>query len=454
MLTKASGTPEQGISVAAGSAMAGSEAEAAVPPAVVRHAADSHIPPQSRTLKEARAKYVLKNRRQPPARFDAWYRRAVEKQCFIDEYDQISRDLAAFHQLGTKEFVKRLDAVGTSPNRMFTYDSSRTADGSNGGSWDAMLRKIADNLPHARFYFNGLDEPRVLYNTQSEHSVESELGFSKAAVEWISLPRGQHEAFLRKHCVVHNAEKPLEVLNDQHGFLIEPDTWLYTTDLVPVMSHTRITPCFSDIHVPSSYYYPRAAAPAKDKMVPWHKRKPQVFWRGSSTGGHAYKDNWHRMHRQRMANIAKKRPELFDIAITAFIQCDKEECDAMHNEFGDSPRVPADASEQYKYVIDIDGNTFSGRYLRLLMSGSLVFKMTIFSEFFDDWLVPYKHYIPVQPDLSDFEQQVEWAVQNDDLAREIAESGRKFVMERITNEQMECYMELLLLELARLGGAE
>lgn len=31
----------------------------------------------------------------------------------------------------------------------------------------------------------------------------------------------------------------------------------------------------------------------------------------------------------------------------------------------------------YKYAIDVDGNSFSGRFLGLLTSGSLVFKVSI-----------------------------------------------------------------------------
>ncbi|KAJ7128454.1 hypothetical protein C8R44DRAFT_873174 [Mycena epipterygia] len=39
-------------------------------------------------------------------------------------------------------------------------------------------------------------------------------------------------------------------------------------------------------------------------------------------------------------------------------------------------------------VIDVDGMTFSGRFLGLLRSGSLVFKSTVFEEYFNDWLRP------------------------------------------------------------------
>lgn len=45
---------------------------------------------------------------------------------------------------------------------------------------------------------------------------------------------------------------------------------------------------------------------------------------------------------------------------------------------------------QYKYLFDIDGNTFSGRFIGLLMGGSLVFKSTIWQEFFTPWLKPVR----------------------------------------------------------------
>lgn len=36
---------------------------------------------------------------------------------------------------------------------------------------------------------------------------------------------------------------------------------------------------------------------------------------------------------------------------------------------------PREDLYKYKYSLDVDGNTFSGRYLGLLRSGSLVFKV-------------------------------------------------------------------------------
>jgi hypothetical protein len=51
---------------------------------------------------------------------------------------------------------------------------------------------------------------------------------------------------------------------------------------------------------------------------------------------------------------------------------------------------------------------------------------TLFNEYFDAWLRPYEHYIPVLPDLSDLVNKVLWARENDGEARRI-QAGCFFV---------------------------
>jgi hypothetical protein len=46
-----------------------------------------------------------------------------------------------------------------------------------------------------------------------------------------------------------------------------------------------------------------------------------------------------------------------------------------------------------KFVVDIDGNGWSQRYARLLSTGSVVFKSTVFPEWNTNWLIPYYHYV-------------------------------------------------------------
>jgi hypothetical protein len=48
----------------------------------------------------------------------------------------------------------------------------------------------------------------------------------------------------------------------------------------------------------------------------------------------------------------------------------------------------------------------------------------------------YVHYIPVLPDLSDLEKKIEWAIDNDEEARQIQANGLEFATRVITDNQV------------------
>jgi len=127
--------------------------------------------------------------------------------------------------------------------------------------------------------------------------------------------------------------------------------------------------------------------------------------------------------------------------------CSEEE---IKTEYGVADSQPREEVYKYKYVLDLDGNSFSGRYFGLLRSGSLVFKSTIVSEFFDDWLIPYVHFIPVLPDLSDLEDKIEWAIENEEEARQIQANGLEFATRVLTDNLLDSYFISVFLEYARL----
>ena len=90
--------------------------------------------------------------------------------------------------------------------------------------------------------------------------------------------------------------------------------------------------------------------------------------------------------------------------------------------------------------------------MQLVAKNSLVFKVTLSSEVTDNWLKPYVHYIPVEMDLSDLGDKVQWAIKNDKLARKIAENGRDFVKNHLRKADLDCYVFRILLEMATLMG--
>lgn len=79
-----------------------------------------------------------------------------------------------------------------------------------------------------------------------------------------------------------------------------------------------------------------------------------------------------------------------------------------------------------------------------------VFQATVFEEYFNDWIRPFVHYIPVLPDLSDLLEKLEWARSHDAEARMIQERGREIGERLMTDGQNDCYFFLVLLEWARL----
>ncbi len=61
---------------------------------------------------------------------------------------------------------------------------------------------------------------------------------------------------------------------------------------------------------------------------------------------------------------------------------------------------------KYKIIIDIDGNTFSGRFPKVLSMGSAVMKIYLFEDIATLMTKPWLHYIPVKLDLSDLKLKI------------------------------------------------
>ncbi|KAJ7134463.1 glycosyl transferase family 90-domain-containing protein [Mycena epipterygia] len=320
-----------------------------------------------------------------------------------------------------------------------------------------ILRKFAFLLPDMVFLLNGRDEPRVVFNFRALDARQEAL--------MVEDPQPFHNApqrtaeFFRNQSGCNIFSKAKGFISDESpniAFLRSSSSSDFTTDLWPLLSMTKLTPCFSDILFPGLYYYrvSRWSAKLSPNKIAWSAKKSQLYWRGTSNGGHIVGDNYRSFPRFRLIELARKHSKLIDAKMTRFAQehctgeCDRTSIIKEYDIAG--PWDRRDDVMQYKYLLDVDGNTFSGRFLSLLKSGSLVFKSTVFEEYFNDWIQPYEHYIPVKPDLSDLVEKVHWAIEHDDEARQIQETGKLFTERVMTDSQNDCYFAAMLLEWARL----
>jgi hypothetical protein len=53
----------------------------------------------------------------------------------------------------------------------------------------------------------------------------------------------------------------------------------------------------------------------------------------------------------------------------------------------------------YKYLLDLDGMSYSGRFMAFMASDSAVVKSTIYQEYFSDWIQPWYVLVPYLFDL-------------------------------------------------------
>jgi hypothetical protein len=109
-----------------------------------------------------------------------------------------------------------------------------------------------------------------------------------------------------------------------------------------------------------------------------------------------------------------------------------------------------------KFLPDIDGNSFSGRYLGFLRSTSMPIKAAIWREWHDSRLVAWKHFVPMDSRFGDYYGIMDYFMGyngkggHDQAAEKIATEGKEWAEKVLRREDMQIYTLRLLLEYARL----
>ncbi|KAF2214947.1 glycosyltransferase family 90 protein [Cercospora zeae-maydis SCOH1-5] len=273
-------------------------------------------------------------------------------------------------------------------------------------------------------------------------------------------------------------------LGQSHGFFDRPNAFNVVHDLFPIFSQSKMS-SFNDILYPSPWYWFGKVAYEESKDMDWAHKTNSLWWRGSTTGGFSRSGGWRRQHRQKFVSkinaldkakimtssnagatdenrnarkwLTKEvsRPEfssIMDVHFSHVGQCDPGDCDAQREFFDIVP--PADQQEawKYKYLLDIDGNAFSGRFYAFLTSHSLPLKMAVFREWHEEWIMPWVHYIPLSLKGEEVLETVRYfdsEEEGKELASKVAEEGRSWAKSALRNDDFEVWFFRLLLEYAR-----
>lgn len=260
-----------------------------------------------------------------------------------------------------------------------------------------------------------------------------------------------------------------------YGFFDRPNAFNIVHDLFPIFSQSKIS-SFQDIIYPSPWYWNGHVPYEKNEDYEWEKKENKIYWRGSTTGGFSRDGGWRRQHRQHFVQkinaddtalllenkgsesdpnwTVKSVPrmdhrELMNIKFSEVGQCDPSDCDAQKEFFELTGKVHREDAWKYKYLLDIDGNAFSGRFYAFLLSKSLVYKMAVFREWHMEWLKPWAHFIPLSLKGDEWLESVRYFALEDSGKREaqrIAVQSSQWAEKVLRNEDLEVWFFRLLLE--------
>jgi hypothetical protein len=283
------------------------------------------------------------------------------------------------------------------------------------------------------------------------------------------------------------------------GFYLSPAAFKTSHKLMPVFSQSKAHG-FHDILYPSAWNYrdkvkydPSDEFPDPD----FASKENTLFWRGATSEGVSRGNHvWQGMTRQRLVHMTNNLtysqhnhatillpsgsnykyktiagPSIKNLGLNTnisfvddVVRCGGIDCPAQKAEFGFGKGTDFQAHWRYRYLFDLDGAGFSGRFLPFLQSKSLPFKTALFREWYDSRLTAWKHFVPQDLRLHGIWSTLAYFAGVEKVVHGrrvtlaphmeegevIAREGREWAGRVLRKEDMELYFWRLLLEWGRL----
>lgn len=287
-------------------------------------------------------------------------------------------------------------------------------------------------------------------------------------------------------------------LRGMHGTFIESVSMSTTTNLFPMFGGSKL-PQNNELLIPGGMYLTDRDfySGGESHGGSWDDKKDGLIWRGVASGGRNKHDNWWHFHRHRWVQMMngttvarveageKDAGPTFDLQAVSTYQIpvqkgaglgawlgsfsdvgfNRLECHPVV--FGEEGRkhdtcphtdpymslaqsVPMEEMYDYKFLPDVDGNSYSARWRGFMLSSSLPLKSTIYAEWHDDRLAPWIHFVPFDNTYMDIYAIMDFFLDgHDEEASRIAEEGQDWAEQVLRRDDMMLYVWRLLLEYAR-----
>ena len=168
----------------------------------------------------------------------------------------------------------------------------------------------------------------------------------------------------------------------------------------------------------------------QDSLPSWNDRSNELCWRGNCSGING--------NNSLRVNFVRK---LFDYPGAQNVRLGPWWCENKNipNEYISNIINHTDFLK-YKIYFIVDGNVIASNHMWGFASGCVPFLISNGTCWFQHLIKPYEHYIPVNYDLSNLIEQIEYIKNNDDIAEKIAKNALDFSRKYFSSEYQKQYI--------------
>jgi Glycosyl transferase family 90 len=210
--------------------------------------------------------------------------------------------------------------------------------------------------------------------------------------------------------------------------------------------------------------------PAMDTV--WEKKRNAAVWRGAMTGrNRGVRKNTQRQQSSADENKANEdlcrqiprchlvlqygNSSLVDARLIRLPKKGGTSIDPISSSiynvsmFGDPMTI--EEMLQFKAIVMLEGNDVSSGFKWAMFSESVVLTQqpTCTSWAMEELLQPWVHYIPIKEDVSDVAEKMQWVIDNDAKAREIARAGKLWITDLVFHPDAKAENEQIIDETLR-----
>lgn len=276
------------------------------------------------------------------------------------------------------------------------------------------------------------------------------------------------ELFINKRdfpIITKNSCEPYYHLWDSHEKPLVSNNF---TNYTPILSMSSCKD-FSDILIPTyddwiriqskeNKYFPRSSQEYNHTFdIKWDDKKAIAVFRGSSTGAGVTIETNQRLNLAYIG-INIKNKKYLDVGITKWSIRPKKIINESFLQTIDIKNLPfklinkltPKQQSKYKYIIHVDGHVSALRLsYELSMNCVILIVKSKWKMWFSDFLIPYKHYIPIKEDLSDIIDIIKWCQNNDNECKKIAKNAKEFYNQYLQKDGVFDYFQKLFIDLKK-----